>query len=57
MTIHDGFPMSDVIHFLPNFSAAAAVVPDPQKKSATRPPSGHDALIILSRSASGFWVA
>ena len=41
----ENFPKSEPIHFLPNFSATAKVVPDPQKKSATRSPSLEDALI------------
>ncbi len=36
--------------------ATNAVVPDPQKKSATVSPSSVDAAIILRSSASGFWV-
>jgi hypothetical protein len=30
--MHAGFPKSDKIHFLPSFSATAAVVPLPAKK-------------------------
>ena len=47
---------SEVIQRLPSFSATAAVVPEPQKKSTTREPSLEEALIMRSRRASGFWV-
>ena len=47
-------PRSVAIHLRPNFSATAAVVPEPQKKSAIRSPSLEEALMIRSRRASGF---
>jgi len=50
-------PRSETIHFLPSFSATAAVVPEPAKKSAIRSPSLDDALMMRLRRASGFWVA
>jgi len=49
-----GFPKSDIIHFLPNFSATAPVVPEPAKKSATIPFSGQEVSIILFNNFSGF---
>ena len=49
-------PRSVAIHLRPSFSATAAVVPLPQKKSATRSPSLLLALMIRSSSASGFCV-
>jgi len=39
-----------------SFSAAAAVVPLPQKKSAIKSPSLDEALIIRFNRISGFWV-
>jgi hypothetical protein len=53
----ENLPKSVVIHFLPSFSATAAVVPEPQKKSAIKSPSLDEAFRILSNKASGFWVA
>jgi len=47
-------PRSLTIHFRPSFSATAAVVPDPQKKSATMSFSLEEALMMRSRRASGF---
>jgi hypothetical protein len=49
-------PKSVAIHFLPSFSATAAVVPLPEKKSAIKSPSLEEALMIRSNRASGFWV-
>jgi hypothetical protein len=48
--------MSQVIQFLPKSCAAIAVVPEPAKGSKTHPSSGHEDLIILSNSLSGFCV-
>ena len=42
------------IHLRPSFSATAAVVPEPQKKSATMSSSFDDALMMRSSRASGF---
>ena len=56
---HDGFALGEIVTegaLCPNFSATAAVVPEPQKKSATRSPSLLLALIIRSRSSPGFCV-
>ena len=39
-------PRSGTIHLRPSFSATAAVVPEPQKKSATRSPSLDDVLMM-----------
>jgi hypothetical protein len=50
-------PKSVAIHFRPSFSATAAVVPLPQKKSATRSPSLLLAEMIRSNNPSGFCVA
>lgn len=50
-------PKSVAIHLRPSFSATAAVVPLPQKKSATRSPSLLEALRMRSMSVSGFCVA
>jgi len=44
------------IHLRLGLSATATVVPQPQKGSRTKSPSFDDALIILSRRASGFCV-
>ena len=41
------FPISDPIHLRPSFSATASVVPDPQKKSATRSQEFEEDSIIL----------
>lgn len=35
VTMHAGLPISETIHLRPSFSATAAVVPEPEKKSAT----------------------
>ena len=48
------FPISAPIHLRPSFSATASVVPDPQKKSATRSQGLEDAFITLSSNNSGF---
>jgi len=45
---------SHPIHLLPNFSATANVVPEPQKKSATISPGLEDARMILFKRASGY---
>ena len=37
-------PKSHPIHFRPSFSATARVVPEPQKKSATRSPALEETL-------------
>src|SRR5512147_338147 len=43
---------SQPIHLRPSFSATTIVVPEPQKKSATRSPSLDEAQIIRSRDRS-----
>ena len=53
-TVFENLPKSEQIHFLPNFSATAAVVPEPTKKSQTIPSFGQDPKIILSINFSGF---
>ena len=50
------FPRSVAIHFRPSFSATAAVVPEPTKKSATRSPSLTAGLDYSLERVSGFWV-
>ena len=50
-TIIDGFPISELIHLLPNFSATDAVVPLPPKKSATIEFSFEEAFIIKTAIA------
>ena len=50
-------PRSQPIQRRPSFSATTSVVPDPQKKSATRSPGLLDASMIRSSSASGFCVS
>jgi len=45
---------SEPIHLLPNFSATAKVVPEPQKKSATMSPGLEEASMMRFNRASGF---
>ncbi len=45
---------SQIVHLRPAFSAAAAVVPVPAKKSPTRSPLSVAHSIILRNSDSGF---
>jgi len=47
-------PKSVVIHLRPSFSATAAVVPLPQKKSAIKSPSLLLAFIMRFNKAYGF---
>jgi hypothetical protein len=56
MIMQAGLPRSVVIHFLPSFSATAAVVPEPPKKSAIKLCSVQDAWMIRSKSSDGFCV-
>ena len=49
--------MSIPIHFLFKRWATAMVVPQPQKESNITSPSFDDALMMRSKSASGFWVS
>src|SRR5712691_6839893 len=49
-------PRSQPIHRRPSFSATARVVPEPQKKSATKSPGLDDAVMILVKSSSVFCV-
>jgi len=42
------------INWRPRQAAAAGVVPEPQKKSATISPGLEDARMILSNNAAGF---
>jgi hypothetical protein len=51
-----GFPISMAIHRRPSRSATAAVVPEPEKKSAIMDSPIDDELMILSNRDSGFWV-
>ena len=44
------------IHCLPSFLATTAVVPLPMKGSNTISPSSDEAVIIISKSFSGFCV-
>ena len=48
--------MSMPIQRLPRFSAATQAVAQPQNGSSTTSPSLDDALMMRSKSASGFWV-
>src|SRR5262245_42313276 len=50
-------PKSQPIQRRPSFSATARVVPEPQKKSATKSPSFEEALMMRSRRDSGFCVS
>lgn len=50
-------PRSQAIHFLSSFSETAGVVPEPEKKSATRSSLFEETFTIFSIKAIGFCVA
>src|SRR5215510_2165794 len=49
-------PRSQPIHRRPSFSATVRVVPEPQKKSATKYPGLDDAVMIFAKISSVFCV-